>query len=120
MSYRHFSLSEFDSPDLPGSGQNMRAEFLRVLDEAREISGIAYYINSGYRTEAENKKCGGVENSAHLTGWAADIRATTSGQRMAIVMGLIEAGINRIGIGQNFVHADNCPTKAPTVLWLYS
>ena len=34
---RYFTLDEFDSPDLPGSGAFMQQEFLDRLDEARTL-----------------------------------------------------------------------------------
>ena len=50
----HFKTAEFDSPDLAGSGENMNEDFLRMLDNARDLAGIPFKINSGYRTEAKN------------------------------------------------------------------
>lgn len=47
----------------------------KVLDPLREWYGKPVYINSGYRCEELNKAVGGVSNSFHLTGCAADIDA---------------------------------------------
>ena len=47
---KYFKLEEFDSPDLKGSGKNMKKDFLVKLDEARELAGIPFKINSGFRT----------------------------------------------------------------------
>ena len=44
-----------------------------VLDPLREWYGKPIYVNSGYRCPALNKAVGGVANSQHLTGQAADI-----------------------------------------------
>ena len=44
-----------------------------LLEPARMIVG-PIIINSGYRNEAVNGKVGGVKNSQHLLGQAADIR----------------------------------------------
>ena len=49
-----------------------------VLDPLREEFGMPIYVNSGYRCEALNKAVGGVANSQHLRGEAADI---TTGSR---------------------------------------
>ena len=116
---RYFDISEFDSPDEPGSGQYMDDEFLEMLDNARHMAGIPFIINSGYRTKEHNRKVGGRSNSAHLAGFAADISATTSRQRMWIVGSLLEAGFNRIGIASTFIHVDNDPTKPEEVMWTY-
>ena len=76
---KNFSISEFDSPDVPNSGINMDKTFLQMLDDARGIAGIPFKINSGYRTPEHNKKVGGKlktptsKGSSHMYGLAADI-----------------------------------------------
>ena len=116
---KYFNIEEFDSPDEPGSGQYMDDEFLEMLDNARHLAGIPFIINSGYRTKAANRDAGGLRNSAHLDGFAADIRCNASRERMYIVGALLEAGFNRIGIGNGFIHVDNDPTKPEDVIWTY-
>jgi zinc D-Ala-D-Ala carboxypeptidase len=116
---RYFTLDEFDSPDLPGSGAFMHQEFLDLLDDARDLAGVPFVINSGYRTEYWNQKVGGRVGSSHLTGWAADIRATTSNRRYLVVAALTAVGFTRIGCADSFVHVDMDPTKAENCLWLY-
>tara|TARA_Y100001937_G_scaffold70668_2_gene96193 strand:- start:6902 stop:7276 length:375 start_codon:yes stop_codon:yes gene_type:complete len=124
MNLRYFSLSEFDSPDLPDSSKNMDSQFLSMLDNARSIAGISFKITSGYRTESHNAKVGGVPKSAnskgssHMYGYAADISAATGGERWIIVRSLIEAGFKRIGIAKSFIHTDNDPDK-PNAIWTY-
>ena len=63
---KYFELSEFDSPDQENSGINMDHDFLRMLDKAREIAGISFKINSGYRSETHNLKVGGVPNHPQI------------------------------------------------------
>ena len=46
-----------------------------VLDPARERFGQTIRVNSGYRCAALNRAVGGVRNSFHLSGRAADITA---------------------------------------------
>lgn len=115
----HFDPWEFDSPDEPGSGENMNTQTVRKLDVARTIAGIPFIVDSGYRTNKHNAKVGGVRDSAHLIGRGVDIRATSSAKRWLIVAALIEAGFNRIGIGKNYVHGDDDPSKAPNLIWHY-
>ena len=119
MVLKHFKISEFDSPDLPGSGSKMQPKFLQMLDNARALAGVAFSITSGYRTEAHNKKVGGVADSSHCQGWAADIAASTGTSKWAIVDGCIKAGFNRIGIANGFIHVDCDPTKPAKVIWTY-
>jgi len=122
MEMKYFKLDEFDSPDLPGSGINMKPEFLQRLDNARALAGVPFKINSGYRTKAANAKADGKADSAHLTGWAADIDLPNSGGsrlRFQVLSGLIKAGFTRIGIANGFIHVDCDPTKDKEVVWLY-
>ena len=119
---KHFTLREFDSPDAPGSGSAMQSDFLVKLDKARELCGLPFKINSGFRTPAHNKAVGGEPNSAHTKGWAADIDVPNSGGsrlRFLIVRALIQAGFNRVGIANGFIHVDCDPTKDKDVIWLY-
>ena len=76
----HFSLSEFLNlkkyPDNIPSMQvaaNLTYGCLLLLEPARlEVGPIL--INSGYRNQRVNALVGGVKNSQHLQGCAADIR----------------------------------------------
>lgn len=117
---RYFDYSEFDSPDLPNSGEMyMDRHFLQMLDDARGQAGIAFKITSGYRTENHNRKVGGVRNSSHTKGLAADIACSNGSNRFTIVNALIMAGFNRIGIAKNFIHCDIDGSKSPYVVWTY-
>lgn len=119
MELKNFKLSEFDSPDAPGSGNNMNPEFLVKLDNARTLAGIPFKINSGFRTKEHNSKVKGVKGSSHCLGYAADIHANEPRARLLIVSALLRAGFNRIGIAEGFIHVDNDPTKDKNCIWLY-
>ena len=119
MTLKYFSYEEFASPDVPHSGEYMDADFLSMLDSAREISGIPFKINSGYRTIEHNYDVGGKPNSSHIVGKAADIAVKGSRQRWVITQALIQAGFNRIGIAKTFIHVDSDDTKDPDVIWTY-
>lgn len=116
---KYFNRSEFDSPDIEGSGENMSDELLLLLDEIREKAGFAFKINSGYRTESHNKKVGGVSSSSHTKGLAVDIACSNSRQRAVIIQLALSKGINRIGIAKSFIHLDIDKEKSPLVVWLY-
>ena len=119
MNLKNFTIDEFDSPDLPGSGLNMDNDFLQMLDIARQIADIPFKINSGYRTKEHNKKVGGKSDSSHLVGKAVDIAYSNSRDRWIIITALQEAGFNRLGIAKTFVHTDSDQTKSPDVIWTY-
>lgn len=48
-----------------------------VLDPLREAYGQPIIVTSGYRCPALNKAVGGVKNSQHILGEAADIRTVS-------------------------------------------
>ena len=57
----------------PLARENVKALVREVLDPVREKLGMPIVVNSGYRCEKHNKDVGGVRNSQHLRGEAADI-----------------------------------------------
>ena len=59
--------------------ERLRQLCMYVLDPLRERWGAPILINSGYRCEWINVKVGGVKNSQHTKGEAADIRSWDSG-----------------------------------------
>lgn len=62
-------------PNIPGENEREALEVLvlALLDPLRELWGKPIYVNSGYRSPALNKAVGGVSNSQHRKGQAADI-----------------------------------------------
>lgn len=86
--YLNFTLSEFtasstakwrlidNTPDFEHV-QHLDELVGTILQPLRQAWGSPLVVSSGYRCPALNKAVGGVTNSAHLTGYAADI--TTSG-----------------------------------------
>jgi len=74
-------------------------------------------ITSGYRCEKHNKEIGGLEDSAHKKGLAADIAVLNSSYRFRLLKALIRVGFKRIGIYKNFIHADLDESKPQGVIW---
>jgi len=99
--------------------ENMDVDFLAKLDEARELAGIPFIINSAYRSPGHNAKIGGKPNSSHLRGLAVDIKATDSRTRFTVLNALISVGFNRIGIADTFIHVDLDCEKSDRVIWTY-
>ena len=116
---KYFKHEEFDSPDKPGSGLNMHEEILHMLDAVRKQFGKPIKINSGYRTETRNQKIGGVPNSSHLKGLAADISCENSKDRFTLLGLLVKAGFKRIGVASSFIHVDIDKTKSQDLIWVY-
>ncbi len=116
---KYFEYEEFDSPDIQGSGQLMDTKLLNMIDEAREIYGKPIHVTSGYRTEAHNRKVGGVDSSSHLKGLAIDVACVRSDDRFKMLNALLEVGFNRIGIAGTFIHVDIDKNKSQNVIWTY-
>ncbi len=115
---KYFTLDEFDCPSHQGSGVNMDGDFIAKLEQAREIAGVPFKINSGYRTKERNEQVGGVPNSSHLNGLAADIAIASGNERYIILNALIKAGFKRLGIAKTFIHCDTDSSKSNSV-WTY-
>ena len=87
----HFNLTEFLNlkkypQNIPSMQDvaNMTYGCHFLLELARKEVG-PIIINSGYRNEAVNRKVGGVTNSQHLFGQAADIRPKDPAQFQRLV-----------------------------------
>lgn len=60
--------------------QNLDSLVTLLLDPLRDFCGYTIRINSGYRHPELNRLLGGVKNSQHMTGEAADIYAFSNNQ----------------------------------------
>ncbi|WP_242446436.1 D-Ala-D-Ala carboxypeptidase family metallohydrolase [Nonlabens agnitus] len=116
-------LSVFDSPDMPGSGNCMERRLIAMLHNLSLKTGypIFSWINSGARSEAHNRKLGGLRNSSHKipTCKAVDIRASSKSIRNNLAMAARDVGFKRIGVGNTFVHLDVDEGKSQYVAWGY-
>ena len=107
---KHFRLSEFSCPCC--NRVMLHPKLLAKLVELRNIIEKPVYITSGYRCPIYNRKVGGVLNSYHCIGLAADVVV----KDMALIS-LLEVceNIDFNGIGfyekKHFLHLDVRPTK---------
>jgi len=81
-------------------------KLMSMLDNARTIAGVPFVITSGLRSEEENKRVGGVADSAHLKGLGADIACENSSDRYSMLYGFYVAGFKRIEICERHLHVD--------------
>ena len=96
----------------------LKEKLVNMLDEAREIAGIPFAINSGYRTLEHNAEIGGVENSSHTLGLAVDLRARNSTEHFKITKALLQVGFSRISRKYpNHIHCDIDDSKPQEVLF---
>jgi len=113
----NFAAWEFLCPDC--KQQHMNQRFIIRLQISRGIAGIPFVPGSGWRCKKRNTAVGGLEDSSHLTGLAADIMALTSKERFIIVDALLRAGFMRIGIAKYYIHVDSDPGKPQGIMYLY-
>lgn len=98
----------------PYARENMEALVCEVLDPARERLGMPIVVNSGYRCPKHNAAVGGVTNSQHLRGEAADIRLVSGSKFQvssstfhvsSLAKAIIENGkFDQLILYANFVH----------------
>lgn len=87
---KHFRKEEFlcrcGKCEMPAEVEaNIVALVENVLDPAREKFGKPITVNSGYRCPKHNAAVGGVANSQHLQGEAADITSADNEQLAKII-----------------------------------
>lgn len=108
----NFTVSEFACND--GSGPIFIAsELVEILQKIRTHFAKAVTITSGYRTPTYNATVGGVSNSQHVLGTAADI--VVSGVTPATVAAYAETLLpdsGGIGVYASFTHVDVRATKS--------
>lgn len=116
----NFNISEFachDGTDVPDHLEPNVQELANNLQVLRDYLGESVHVNSGFRTDAYNKRVGGKKNSQHPKANAADItvKSKTPKQLGAIIEKLIATGLMRqggVGIYPGFVHYDIRGRKA--------
>lgn len=91
--------------------EGISSKLYEVLDAIRESVGKPVRVNCAYRCPKHNKEVGGVPNSQHLYGIAADIAwdGMFDSDPVAIAE---ECGANGIGLYSTFIHVDVRGEKA--------
>lgn len=118
----NFYREEFeeDGYDVP-----INSKIPPICQIVRNAIGAPLYITSGVRSPKRNAQVGGSENSSHLKGLAVDISTNNVGEKMSarhrfvIVRSLVDCGVTRIGIADNFIHFDVDKDKVQNVIWTY-
>jgi hypothetical protein len=85
----------------------LSSTLMQVLDQARKIANTPFKITSGLRTQQQNINVGGVPNSSHLRGLAADILCTDPLKRTLMLKGFLDCGTPVfLEIAQSHIHCD--------------
>lgn len=72
---------------------NLRLLVENLLDPLRELYGKPIIIGSGFRNEKVNKLVGGVKNSQHKSGCAADLQTGSISENHKLAKLLAESGL---------------------------
>jgi len=115
FNYKYFNRNEF--ADKISGANKISPKLIKMLDKAREIAGVPFIINSGYRDENHPESLSNP-TSSHIKGLAVDIAVNPS-NREIIKQALIKVGFTRFGFGSNFIHVDIDYSKTQKVAWYY-
>lgn len=88
------TATRFGIPNIPTNEvrQNMKV-LAEGLEKVRALLGKPMTITSGFRSKELNRKVGGSQNSAHMTGYAADFTCWAYGRPIEIVQAIRDAKI---------------------------
>ena len=82
------------------------------LDVARDLCGFPIVITSGLRTEEQNTAAGGVSDSSHMQGLAADVqRPIGDFEALKLAWAFGRAGFRRVLIYTKHIHVDTNTDK---------
>lgn len=120
MLSEHFSESEMSCHhcgQLPADG--ISGVLLDGLERLRTIVGKPIYVTNAYRCPEHNAAVGGVSNSQHVHGTAADIYVDGMGVwELANICKQIFDGVGEY-YGQEFVHVDMRDNGNSTGVYLW-
>ena len=91
---------------LPQGG--MKTLLIVLLQRLRDRVGKPLVVNSGYRCPKHNKALGGVADSQHILGTAADIKVPVGLTVPQFAQIAVEVGFDGVGryLRQGFIHVD--------------
>ena len=102
----------FDSPDLPISGYKfMEREPVLILDNIVKKYRITIKIVLGYTSKPYADKLRLVRSNSHRVGKAIKIRCVGAKKRLTLVRGLVQQGVHRIGVSDEYVYFDTDDLK---------
>lgn len=108
----NFKVSEFACRDGTDTIY-IDLRLVHILQQIRDYFGKPVTVNSGYRTQTFNKKVGGVANSQHCKGTAADISISgVAPSKVAAYAEKLMPDTGGIGRYSTFTHVDVRISKA--------
>jgi uncharacterized protein YcbK (DUF882 family) len=104
-----------------GKTDNIHPDLLDILQKLEAFIGFELTIVSGQRDVEHNDQVGGVKDSEHTYNPAegVDVLCRQSITRFKMVKWLLSNGVQRIGIGNSFIHIGIADDKPQFVMWDY-
>lgn len=105
----HFDSSEFACKCGCGglhNGADINPRLVQVLERMRAIIGKPLELSCGYRCPDHNAEVGGVSNSQHVLGNAADVLRPDGVAQRDLFRAAVNAGADGIGWYDWGVHVD--------------
>lgn len=115
MLSKHFDSSEFACKDGCGGlndGADIDPKLVDVLEAMRQLIGKPLVLSCGYRCPKHNAEVGGVWNSQHVYGKAADVQTPDGSTPRELADAADVAGADGIGVYNWGVHVDVRGEKA--------
>lgn len=109
MKLRYFTESEVEG---------LSPRLALMLDQMRDKAEIPIFITCGFRSPEHNAAVGGVEDSEHTKGLAADLKCNDSVTRYKLIWAALAVGFKRIEIANRHIHVGIDETKPLNVMWL--
>jgi uncharacterized protein YcbK (DUF882 family) len=111
---KSFSTDEMECPCCQVC--NMNPGFMAALQRLRDVWAKPIKVTSGYRCPKHNASVGGVQDSQHMHGRAADCEIAPN-ERYLFLKAAFGVGFKGIGVGGTFVHLDT--RDGEPALWKY-
>lgn len=96
-------------------------KLIELLEKLREITGgLPLYINSGYRCPVHNRAVGGVPNSQHALGTAADVARPSHLSMEEFLWYVQQLPFDGVGVYyfSDFIHCDvRCGSVKAGYFW---
>lgn len=98
---------------------DLHPDLVELIRRAQHLAGFTFTITSGFRPKSWEFSRGRDGSSSHTKKLAVDISTVDSHTRYKVLVSLACVGVPRLGVGENFIHADIDETKPHPIIFHY-